>query len=604
MMFHITPAKIGCRFIHAKYCFSPIPPAPFPINLQQMKTSSIITTVLLCFALGLNAQERFVVVIDEIMSDPSPQVGLPAYEWIEVRNVSAETINLRGWRVGDDNGESGALTDFNLRPDSFLIICSNTAAGQMRNFGTTISVGSFPSLNNDGGMICLKNAAGKTIHSVKYSSAWYGNELKRQGGWSLEMMDSRNPCTGAANWTASKTAIGGSPGQINSSDAVNQDELPPHLNRAYTLNEQRIRLLFNEPVDSLSSSSLHNYSLTPQVAVSRVTGIAPLFTEVELLLESPLTAGQVYTIEVNETQDCTGNSINGFNKAFVGLPSVVEPGDLVINEILFNPAGNAGDFVEIYNRSNKIIDAASLVIANRNNGAIASMQQVSAEPRYIFPGDYLIVTESANALNTAYFIPDVLKLVEIGGMPSYPDDKGSVVLTDTQGNVIDEVNYHENWHFPLLQNKEGISLERMDPKGSSQQASNWHSAASTAGFATPGYKNSQTGPGTTVRDEISVEPAVCSPDNDGMNDVAFVHYNLPQPGFVCNITLFNAAGRPVRMLVRNALLNAAGKFLWDGLDENSQALPAGIYIVWIELFDLQGKTRSVKRTVVLASSKR
>ena len=40
------------------------------------------------------------VVIDEIMADPSPVVGLPNTEFIELKNVSAQAFNLNGWHIG------------------------------------------------------------------------------------------------------------------------------------------------------------------------------------------------------------------------------------------------------------------------------------------------------------------------------------------------------------------------------------------------------------------------------------------------------------------------------------------------------------------------
>ena len=127
--------------------------------------------------------QQYDVVIDEIMTDPTPQVGLPNSEWIELRNTSTFAINLQGWKLADVTGTTGAMPDFSLQPDSFVIVCTGSAVAGLAPFGKTISVTSFPSLDNDGDLISLYSAEGKTIHAVQYSSSWYQNELKKDGGW-------------------------------------------------------------------------------------------------------------------------------------------------------------------------------------------------------------------------------------------------------------------------------------------------------------------------------------------------------------------------------------------------------------------------------------
>src|SRR5207244_4126604 len=109
---------------------------------------------------------------------------------------------------------------------------------------------------------------------------------------------------------------------------------------------------------------------------------------------------------------------------------------------------------------------------------------------------------------------DPSSIAIVNPLPSYPDDEGDVVLCDKQGNVIDEVIYNDHWHFALISNKEGIAIERLDPDGSSDNAANWHSAASTAGFGTPGYHNSQY-PHDGGSATVSIEQKSFSPDNDG-----------------------------------------------------------------------------------------
>ena len=169
-----------------------------------------------------------------------------------------------------------------------------------------------------------------------------------------------------------------------------------------------------------------------------------------------------------------------------------------------------------------------------------------------------------------------------------------------RGVVLDEVSYNKNWHFKLLQNTEGISLERIDPAAASQAPANWHSAASTAGFGTPTYRNSQYQNTETANALVEIKPVVFSPDNDGWEDRTSIHYMVEEPGFVANITIYDAAGRPVRYLVRNGTLGRSGYWNWDGLDDRGGRLPIGPYVVLAELFHPNGRRIQVKKTVVLA----
>jgi len=120
------------------------------------------------------------------------------------------------------------------------------------------------------------------------------------------------------------------------------------------------------------------------------------------------------------------------------------------------------------------------------------------------------------------------------------------------------------------------------------------------GYGTPTYKNSQYKINDGVQGTIAVTPAIVSPDNDGIDDFATIDYTFPSPGYVANIIVFDAAGRAVRYLQRNALCGITGNYRWDGLGENNQQLPVGIYIFYTEVFNLEGKKKQFKNTIVLA----
>ncbi|MEI9909442.1 MAG: gliding motility-associated C-terminal domain-containing protein [Bacteroidota bacterium] len=121
----------------------------------------------------------------------------------------------------------------------------------------------------------------------------------------------------------------------------------------------------------------------------------------------------------------------------------------------------------------------------------------------------------------------------------------------------------------------------------------------TAGYGTPGYKNSQHKQPPGIAATIEVLPKVFSPDNDGFDDIATIQYKIEAPGYVVNITIFDAAGRPVKNLVRNGTLALSGYWNWDGLDDKGKKLPVGVYIIFTEIFNLQGKKDKFKNTVVL-----
>ena len=233
-------------------------------------------------------------------------------------------------------------------------------------------------------------------------------------------------------------------------------------------------------------------------------------------------------------------------------------------------------------------------------GAISGIRQVSAEDYLFFPGDFIVITENASLVLNNYVAMNPGAFVQVTDMPSFNDDKGQVVLLDEQGNIIDEVGYDESWHFKLINNREGISLERIDYEAGSNDGQNWHSAAASVHFGTPTYRNSQAGKEPAVSGEIVLVPEIISPDNDGLDDYAQIRYTFPEPGYVCNITVFDASGRIVRYLERNSLCGLSGTYRWDGLGEKSGRLMQGIYIVLTEIFNLQGKKKMFKNVLVLA----
>lgn len=155
------------------------------------------------------------VVINEIFADPTPQIGLPNAEFVELWNTTDEYILLTGWKYKDLTTTYTFTTD-TLKPKQFLILCASADVNLFSAFGKTKGLASWPTLNNDNDVLKLVNENGDLIDQAAYNLDWYKDPTKAPGGYSLELIDPKNKCKGIQNWMASSAASGGTPGLQNS----------------------------------------------------------------------------------------------------------------------------------------------------------------------------------------------------------------------------------------------------------------------------------------------------------------------------------------------------------------------------------------------------
>jgi hypothetical protein len=542
------------------------------------------------------APASYDLVIDEIMADPVPSVGLPDAEWIEIRNRSGMAVNLDGWRIRSNDQLSGPLPERTLLPDSFIVITSTGSLPLFSRFPNCVSVTSFPYLTNDGNIIELISSSGLTIHSVHYEMGWYRNAVKQEGGWSLEMIDINTPCGGEMNWIACIDPSGGTPGRINSNDGINPDRSPPLLIAGIGLDSLNIMLNFSEALDSSSAAATDHYRIgNANVSILSADPLPPLFDKV-LLTTSGMQPHMSYELYATGIRDCAGLTIP--QQIFVGRKESPDSMAIVINEILFDPQTGGYDYVELWNHSASFFDLSDLYLAHRNEwGNITDVVRLAESERPFSPGQLIVITEDSNSVKRDYTVMNPNMLIQVGSLPSFPDDTGHIILLNAYGSIIDEVAYSDNWHFPLITNPQGVALERISPELSSNDPGNWHSASTDAGYGTPTAKNSQYRPVIISSDQIRVEPQVISPDNDGSNDFTCIYYSLDGPGNMLNITVFDMSGRPVRYLEQGAIAGREGMFRWDGLDAKGDEVLAGLYVILTEVINESGKISRIKKTV-------
>jgi hypothetical protein len=596
-----TATRDGLDFslVHLIFSSSFISPTTYIVTVDSVKdmNNNMMTQDTASFLYFVPGAQD--VIINEIMADYDPQVALPAEEYVELYNRSNFSIDLSNWTFADA-GVPHTIGSVTMPAGSYLILCSTTSQSQFVSYGAVHGISSFPSLNNTGGeSLILKNQTGVLIDSVYYDETYYHDSDKQDGGWSIERIAEIPVCADESNWHASLDTSGGTPGAVNSVAGIT-DTIAPRVLQVCVTDSVHVQVFFSEPMGAATISDALNYSggiisATPASDNRSVT-----------LLCTALQANIVYTLFFSAAiSDCGGNSIGTGVTAKYVLTFSPSASDVVLNEVLFNArtTNSSGEFVELYNRSDKIISLSDLKITRRDLTTLTLDLPVALTSRcdlYLFPGDYLVLTDNPEAVQQYYAAPNPDAFLAIS-LPDLLTDEDRIVLEDASGNILDELHYNSSWHFPLLTTDDGVSLERINPDKPTQDSTNWHSASESVGFATPGYRNSQYSESSGDGSEISVAPEIFSPDNDGHNDVVNFNYHFDAPGYTANVTIYDSRGRHVRNLVKNELLGTTGSFTWDGVNDKHEKTSIGIYIVFIEVFKLDGTVKSFKKTCVLAS---
>jgi Lamin Tail Domain/FlgD Ig-like domain len=534
------------------------------------------------------------IVISEIMADPLPEVSLPGTDFIEITNRTGYAFNLKNWKLsaGDKNMTFPETT---INPAGILIICALQDTSLFTRYGGVIGIKQFPTLTTGGELLTISDSSGTLIHGVEYLSDWYNDDLKSKGGWSLEMIDSQFPFYDKNNWIASKSKRGGTPGAANSVAGSNPDISFYGIQNVFPDDSVSIHVRFSEPVFELPGRI--NSIAIDGIAISDIYPTDPLSRDFSFKLAVPLTRSETYSLELpNELEDFAGNNIQKRNFSF-GLAEQVIPGDILFNELLFNPFPGEPDYIELFNNSEKIIDASrlQLVSVNDASGDTSEAAAVSVDKRCIMPHSYYAITTGPEIISERYFSANKDYLFKTGNLPSMPDDKGHVILYDRELDKIDEVFYNEKMHFSLLSSFEGVALEKTLPQNKSTETANWHSATESSGWGTPGAPNSVLRDTLPASDRLVFSSTKITPNNDGNEDFLSIRMNLTGSGNVVSVTVFDEAGNYVRKIAANLYAGTEASFIWDGTTDDGSYVRTGIYIILITLYNDSGKTEHWKK---------
>lgn len=537
------------------------------------------------------------IIINEFMVDPSPVVGLPEAEFVEIHNVSNKIFNITGWKLGD-NATFGTITSGWLYPGEYKVLCPTA---NVSDFPNSVGVTSFPSLNNSSDDIIITDNNSVQLDKLSYTLDWYQDDTKKDGGWTIERINPDSPCSQASNWKASVDPSGGTPGAQNSVYDVTPDTSAPFISSVIVLSSNAIDITFNKPIDStsLSSASITTNPILTEISRT-ITGPNPI--SFEMLFSETISTSQNYTITIHNIEDCWGNT--GSTTVNFILPAKADSGDVVLNEILFDQYTGGSDWIELYNKSDKVINLKDWKIARFNTSGVIADHKTISSNYLLRPKDYVVIGGDSSFVIINYPATVLGKFYQLS-LPTLANDTGSVIVfypKDTLELIMDQLIYSSKWHFKLIDSKDGKSLERMDPNLPTQSSTNWHTASEAVGFATPGGKNSQYYP-ALYNGEVNLTSETVSPDNDGFEDVLQINYQMNMAGMLATVKIFDDRGRIIKTVTQNELLGINGTIIWDGIREDGQKATIGTYVMLMQAFDINGGNEFVSKKAFVVAGK-
>ena len=153
-----------------------------------------------------------VVLVNEVMYNT--ESGKP--EWVELVNVSGETINIKDWSISDvlttPTKSFITNTDVILQPDEYIVIAKDTSFNSAHpGVMAKVFFTNFGSLGNTSDGVVIYDFRNGIIDSLFYDSDWGGGS-----GLSLERISLDEATNENTNWTTSLNPKGSTPGEPNS----------------------------------------------------------------------------------------------------------------------------------------------------------------------------------------------------------------------------------------------------------------------------------------------------------------------------------------------------------------------------------------------------
>jgi len=549
---------------------------------------------------------------DLILNEVMFENPLNSLEYVELYNKSDKLLDVSNLVVttrktdGTLNIGSKVPQKTFMLPHTYLALCAN--ADSVRNYhhctaeaNILTATGSWSALNNESSTLVLASAAKDTIYDeLNYNVKWHNSWVTSPKGISLERSGFDLPTQNQFSWHScvSTTTNSGTPGFANS---LYFDTEAPTWTSLNLEQPNKLKLVFSEGMDVSKAAFNVDQGINAQSSIT----VSDDKKTVDLTFASNFEKGKLYKLQLSGLTDLAGNALAETTRT-IGIVEQKAVGDLILNEVMFENPLNSLEYVELYNKSDKLLDISNMVVTTRKTDGTLNTGSKVPPRTLLLPHAYLALCANADSVRNYHKSPVEAYILSTSSWSSLNNESSTLVLASAAKDTIyDELSYNVKWHNAFVKHPKGVALERINPSLPTQSAASWHSAASEVNYGTPGYQNSQ------YRD-ISVnevdpkifrtDPEAFSPDNDGINDVCFIRYKTDTTGYVANMLILNQIGMKVYQLATSILLSSEGFLSWDGRTDKGKIANPGVYVLYVELFNSQtGAKKIIKLPIVVST---
>jgi hypothetical protein len=555
------------------------------------------------------------LLVNEFMYAPTGD----EQEWVELFNPTTDTVNLKNWRISDNNVSTKTLissSDVFVPPGGYVIVAQNASFMAIHPTVTApVLLANFSALNNTTpDAVVLYDARSLSIDSVLYAQSWGG-----QNGRSLERVDTDQPSVNQSNWLTSQDSSGSTPGQFNSIGRLPFDlAFGSRFVTLATANNQVVPVL-NAFVKNLGKQAASSFSVSFYADINRNSAAEP--NELLATVNAPSTLSPNDSSMFSYTWPSAPAGVSTVfmavsfgpdlrtsnNSTSLAVQVAYESRTLVVNEIMYDPLSNQNEWIELFNRGSSPIDMAGWKFSDRPTTSGANTFTITSQTRIVQPGEFVVVAAESSILQLYPNLQSSVSNLQLfilnrpGGF-SFGNDGDDIVLKDLTGKAVDSISYSPTWHHPDVADTKGRSLERINPNLDANDPRNWSTATGFLG-GSPGGSNTIFTRTLPASASLSISPNPFSPDGDRFEDFCSISYDLPSSTSIIHLRIYDIRGRLIRTLANAEFSGAKGSVIWDGLDNGKQRARIGPYVVLIEALDSQGGTVYSAKTVVVVATR-